>query len=446
MVVVVTLDDLVFNKLLSWRESQPEMFPRKSIPDKPSPTTESYHYILSPKVIRLVARLTLSERSSLLNKQLAGGTYILSETGFQVGGLEMVGTHVVWIDSINPRFTQTENEDSPWLTEITLIEVNSEYAARYFRKSHMINQAPGAGDHYQVKIIVHRTTGIDGGEDVYVNTKCRPDFGDIRFTDSNLNLLDYWRGVYDGDKAVFWVEIAGDLSGSDQMIYIYYGNPPLTTTSNGDATFLFFDDFESGNFNKWSGYGLWQIVTDMVKEGKYAAYHPGTSPTGLYKTMTINYDCMIHVWARTTPALTQQRVVNPIIPMGNTGYFVYSMIFDQLVGGTGYVKYRQDAQRTDWPQNNIYSPNTWVELECGYHFEGVSGFQRGWKNGEYMGQIPCRDYRSNWVTSLSSLRIHGGNNTEDKLWIDAVFLRKWVYVEPSHAAWGNEEIVSTWPS
>ncbi|NVM23317.1 MAG: BNR-4 repeat-containing protein [Desulfobacterales bacterium] len=61
----------------------------------------------------------------------------------------------------------------------------------HYRKSHVINSAVGAGTLYQKRIVVHRYTGVDGGEDVYVGNKCRADFGDIRFHDG-VNLLDYW--------------------------------------------------------------------------------------------------------------------------------------------------------------------------------------------------------------------------------------------------------------
>lgn len=61
------------------------------------------------------------------------------------------------------------------------------------RKSHTINQQVGAGTDYPVKIVVHRTAGVDAGDDVYVGTECKTDFGDIRFTENDEEtLLDYF--------------------------------------------------------------------------------------------------------------------------------------------------------------------------------------------------------------------------------------------------------------
>jgi len=62
-----------------------------------------------------------------------------------------------------------------------------------YRKSHVIESASGAGTNYQVRIKVHYGSGTDSGEDVYLNSHCRTDFGDVRFTDDDgVTLLDYW--------------------------------------------------------------------------------------------------------------------------------------------------------------------------------------------------------------------------------------------------------------
>ena len=62
-----------------------------------------------------------------------------------------------------------------------------------YRKSHVIEYAAGAGTLYQKRIKVHYGAGTDSGEDVYLNSHSRTDFGDVRFTDDDgTTLLDYW--------------------------------------------------------------------------------------------------------------------------------------------------------------------------------------------------------------------------------------------------------------
>jgi hypothetical protein len=52
----------------------------------------------------------------------------------------------------------------------------------------------------------------------------------------------------DGASAVFWVNVP---TASTTMFRMYYGDPSLTTTSDGTGTFDFFDDF-SGGLGKWT--------------------------------------------------------------------------------------------------------------------------------------------------------------------------------------------------
>jgi hypothetical protein len=114
-----------------------------------------------------------------------------------------------------------------------------------YRKSHIMKSAAGAGTNYQVRIHVYYGVGLDSGEDVYTNSHCKADFGDIRFTtDDGETLLDYWNeNNVASDNALFWVEVAGNLTVGDVTIYVYYGKAGELTTSNGTNTFLFFDDF-----------------------------------------------------------------------------------------------------------------------------------------------------------------------------------------------------------
>jgi len=162
-----------------------------------------------------------------------------------------------------PTPTPTPAGPTPWL---------SGWA---YRKSHVVDAAPGAGTNYQVKITVHYGSGTDDKDNVYLSGHSQFDFKDIRFTDDTAtNLLDYWiESKVDSDSAVVWVEVSKDLSSSNQTIYIYYGNSLVSTTSNGTNTFLFFDDFNDYtiNPNKWYGF--------VANGGKVSTIETDGSPT-----------------------------------------------------------------------------------------------------------------------------------------------------------------------
>ena len=69
--------------------------------------------------------------------------------------------------------------------------------------------------------------------------KMRPDFGDIRFkkgfrpTDPDL---PYWLEYYDSKRAIFWVKVPSLPASSTTRIWLFYGNPDVTSLSDINAT------------------------------------------------------------------------------------------------------------------------------------------------------------------------------------------------------------------
>lgn len=111
---------------------------------------------------------------------------------------------------------------------------------------------------FQQDVIVHRIEGVAYEEQseianiwhMYVGNRCRVDYGDIRFADTNGRELAYylWPDFTDG-SARFTVRI--DDANVPGMIYLLYGNIGLTTTSNGESTFLVYDNFDAGLSDNW---------------------------------------------------------------------------------------------------------------------------------------------------------------------------------------------------
>lgn len=92
-----------------------------------------------------------------------------------------------------------------------------------YRKNHIIWPAIGAETNYKNKIRVHYGEGVDIGKDVYLGSKCRTDFGDIRFTDNDeVTELDYFiQKKTNNDNAIFMVEVADDLSSPKEDFTTY---------------------------------------------------------------------------------------------------------------------------------------------------------------------------------------------------------------------------------
>ena len=161
----------------------------------------------------------------------------------------------------NPGFytvnlTVTNSYGSRTIQKFNYITVNPppEFISDWsYRKLHTI-AGSSSGDimNYQVRFTVWNRTGVDNGENVYLGAKVNQDYTDLRFTGLNNAQLSYWIESVNSSAAVVWVKIPA-IPTTGAQIYLYYGNPTASSVSNGDATFIFFDDFTGTtiNLSKW---------------------------------------------------------------------------------------------------------------------------------------------------------------------------------------------------
>jgi hypothetical protein len=321
-----------------------------------------------------------------------------------------------------------------------------------YRKSHIINSATGAGTNYQVKVKVYYGSGTDSGEDVYLDSKCRTDFGDVRFTDDDqTTLLDYWmQEKVDSNYAIFWVEVADDLGTADRTIYIYYGKSDATTTSNGVNTFDWFDDFEDGSISgsyTMIGYDGWS------EAGGILTFTTGgttfSDPNVLRidnKTYGWGYEIRGKIRVRQWQNHDYSRMGLGLRTRPADGYG-YKGLFHWR-SGTGKTR----AVLHDWvawilDSGYAWSLNTWywigfyarLDVATRYLYEKdwlVGSDEPGWiltpssiSTANQDGQ-PC----------IAGSSIPSGGFTTQFIgdW-DDVFVRKHVDPEPGHGTWGSEE-------
>ncbi len=300
-----------------------------------------------------------------------------------------------------------------------------------YRKSHIISGiGTNAGTNYQIRIVVVNGTGTDNGETVYINNKVRTDFGDIRFTTIDGILLDYWRESLNVSKnATFWVEIAGNLTGQAQTIYLYYGNSIATTTSSGYNTFIFFDDF-SGDLSKWTKH---KNGVNIYIESGYLVCGGGVTSSPYGHTVlgsNASYSGFLNgvIEADVYPS------TEALPEIGFRGTFSLN---------TGY-KGRWDCRsgtESPWmkpPYNNWQAfgssvtrfgiPNQWQKVKLVIY---GSTF-RIYSNGVLKSTATDSQYTASGEISLQN---HYGSYSR----FDNVRVRKYVEPEPSHGIWGNEQ-------
>jgi Domain of unknown function (DUF2341)/PKD domain len=82
----------------------------------------------------------------------------------------------------------------------------------------------------------------------------KTDGSDIRFSDENGIELNYWIEEWNYPcTAKIWVNVQNIPANAEIKLLMYYGNPLAVSSSNGEATFVFFDDFDGENLDlvKW---------------------------------------------------------------------------------------------------------------------------------------------------------------------------------------------------
>ncbi|KYH37355.1 MAG: hypothetical protein AYL29_005860 [Candidatus Bathyarchaeota archaeon B24] len=280
-----------------------------------------------------------------------------------------------------------------------------------YRKSHtIIGSTAGAVTDYQVKITVHYGAGTDSGADVYLDGKCQPDFDDIRFTASDgKTLLSYWiEEKVDGNYAIVWVKIPSIPEYPDSVIiYLYYGNLTATSISDGESTFPFFDDMESGD-GKWSRTGLWHLTTKKSYSPSHSFWY-GQESTNNYDTGSRNYG---ELKTDDLPGLSSAKLE---------------------------LRY--------WRQVEYYA---WGDYDVTEIYDSVDGmhWNRLWRKTSRNPSEESWTFLSIDLTpNARYLKFYF--DTIDRLYndywgwfIDDVRIRNYIDPEPSHGGWGPEESIS----
>jgi hypothetical protein len=297
-----------------------------------------------------------------------------------------------------------------------------------YRKSHVINNATGAGTLYQVKITVYYGSGTDSQGNVYLNSKCRTDFGDIRYTSSDgSTLLSYWfEKKVDSDYVTTWVKVSEDLSSVDRTIYIYYGKSDATTASNGTNTFIYFDDF-SGDLSKWTTIaGTWGI------SGGKLYCSAGTGRLGMYITGSSLSNAAID-YVGTTPISDDNAHGSGAYYRGNGA----------LSGGDVFIRGYWHFSNNRW---EIKADTTFIATNAANSPEGTTKLHSmrfyGTSHKMYADDVLVVSGTSALGTSPGKVGVtlyYTVSGVPSGIYWDDYRVRKYVEPEPTHGSWGSEE-------
>jgi hypothetical protein len=299
-----------------------------------------------------------------------------------------------------------------------------------YRKKHTIIAVAGAGTNYPIEFHLEYGAGVDTGNTAYFNSECQTDFDDIRFTDNDGSTeLDYWREEYTvSDDATFWVEIADSLSTSNVVIYLYYGNVGVSTTSSGTDTFLFFDDFENNNLNRWTiAEGNWATTSGQKKRGSYSAFGDAdASGRNLYYdfSSSLTTDFMAHMWIRFEVYNVNEYPMYFKESNGDELYALGSTADDwSTYNGVTWLTYETGQEAAD----------TWYEAEVGFDFTNT--LFRCWRDGVEKSNRPLIDGSGGSVVNTDKVGTITSTASGWDTWVDDFYIRKWQVAEPTHGDW-----------
>ena len=195
---------------------------------------------------------------------------------------------------------------------VTVSEVFDPTKWKYYEEITIKENSGNNLTDYQVRILLNSTN--------FDFSKAKLDGPDIRFTDSNNNILPYWveKWDYTNETASIWVKVPYIPADGEAKIKMYYGNPNAESKSNFEGTFIDPNaDFEmdpsgtaKGNISKWSfryGYSgfadnkwentQWEYIqyAEVVTDAKVSSanyYHKEKSYYGYIKLhhTTFPYD------------------------------------------------------------------------------------------------------------------------------------------------------------
>jgi hypothetical protein len=277
-------------------------------------------------------------------------------------------------------------------------------------------------------------------DEVYLSQHCRTDFGDVRFTRSDgSTLLDYWmEEKVDGDYAIFWVKVADDLSTNPATIYIYYGNPDATTTSNGENTFLFFDDFPGTSYdsNKWQVVGSPTItVSDGELKIQRDSYSGSWSVHGL-RSKTFQADEKRVIARAKTSVFSSACNVEIHESYYSKGQANRAM-FEYLTDNSIFIQCDRRDVGESFAVDTLASN---VPVDTYYTFyltRWGSSYLKGWLNGGYKGQVTS--YVNDGSTYIGLFIDEWASHGTIIGTYDYIAVAKYVDPEPSHGEWGKQE-------
>ncbi len=221
----------------------------------------------------------------------------------------------------------------------------------FYRDITIDNSAGPALTDYQVKVSINTAQLATDG-------KLRGDGADLRVFTTDCTLLPFWGDSLGTSLATdIWVKIPSIAAGATTTIQVYYGRPAATSATDGDNTFLFFDDFSTGTIDpaKWETVGEFAEFAVVDSIARYSS--TGSSGESRFK------------FARTATTFSEKVIFEYNGATSNSNGFGFSSgteplerILWRISGAFGFDTLNQVAIMRDTLSNGIALVNNYPFL------------------------------------------------------------------------------------
>lgn len=249
-------------------------------------------------------------------------------------------------------------------------------------------------------------------------SKAKPDGSDLRFV-SEGEELGYWIEDWDAESgnARIWVKVPIVPAEGVAKVLMYYGNEATAAASDGNATFEFFDDFESGNFDKWDGYSGWNISSDAYQGGS-SAYASG-APQRLSKSLKIS-----------------EGVLEGYFKFDETDEYHYPYIPSFDVSGSYLLSAKPDGHFGYWPKggsyqnlpvDETYEADKWYDIRVDFSFPETKYWV--YIDGELKTPSGLDLLNGSIIQSL--VHLNTASSGSGGMYVDVSRVRKYASTEPT---------------
>ncbi len=268
-------------------------------------------------------------------------------------------------------------------------------------------------------------------------------FSDIRFTCyDDFNGIEtgipYWIEDHDsGESANVWINVTNIPARGECSVFMYYGNPNALDESDGDGTFVFFDDFNgvSLDLSKWDNPSPGGTRTYSVGGGDLYFYIYDVWKTGMNCTMKDQLDIDGHLIE------ARQRMQKGGALRDNNNKGTIGIGIENPWGDHWWRYYGRSKKDDAWLRysfhydNTIWKEGSWDGADTDYHILGLGKHDDTvflYEDSVELTMIQDENITDDrYKTSIVNVVNGYDGGGWGKLWTDWYRIRRQVFPEPT---------------